>query len=345
MEPTVTVIVPVRNEERFIERCLYSVAAQDYPRARIDVLVVDGRSTDLTRQVVARFAAESTLDLRLLDNPARKAAAAMNVGLREARGDIIVRVDGHATLAPDYVRRAVAALEASSAECVGGVLATEGRSPVGRAIAAAMSSRFGVGGAMFRTGGAAGPVDTVAFGAYRRRVFDRLGPFREDIDAGEDDEFNYRLRDAGGAIILLPELRATYAARETLPALWRQYLAYGLAKPRVLQLHPSQAQARHLVPPAFVAALALSALAVLAGKPLALRALAGVYTLVAAIASLRLAVQHGPRLLLPLFAAFPCMHIAYGCGFLAGLYGLARRSLRHAISPDSARRDAEAHRH
>ncbi|MEX0749839.1 MAG: glycosyltransferase family 2 protein [Dehalococcoidia bacterium] len=341
MEPFVTVIAPVRNEERYIERCLYSLARQDYPRERIEVLVVDGRSDDRTREIITRFAAESTLDTRLIDNPARTAAAAMNIGLRLARGDIIVRIDGHATLAPDYLRRAVHALDASGADCVGGVLHSEGDTYAGRAIAAAMSSRFGAGGAAFRTGGSAGPVDTVAFGACRRRVFDILGGFREDIDAGEDDEFNYRLRDAGGVILMLPELRATYTVRDNLRGLWRQYFSYGRAKPEVLRLHPAQAQPRQLAPAAFVGALAVASVLVLRGRATPLRRLVGAYALATACASLLAAFRRGLQHLPVLPLVFASIHIAYGIGFLAGVANVVRRYL----TGERAAGDASASTH
>jgi GT2 family glycosyltransferase len=342
MEPLVSIIVPVRNEERYIERCLYSIAAQDYPRDRIEVIVVDGRSGDRTPEIVARFAAESTLDVRLIDNPARKAAPAMNIGVRAASGDVIVRIDGHAALAHDYVRRAVAALDASGADCVGGVLVSEGDTYAGRAIAVAMSSPFGVGGAAFRTGGAAGRVDTVAFGAYRRDVFETLGPFREDIDAGEDDEFNYRLRDAGGVILLLPELQATYTVRGGLTALWRQYFAYGSAKPRVLWLHPAQTQIRQLVPAAFVGALAASSVMGITGRKGAFKAVAGTYALAATAASVVLGVRRVVSLIPAMLAVFPCMHIAYGSGFMGGLIGLARSLLSGAPAGPGAHKSTDA---
>jgi GT2 family glycosyltransferase len=325
MEPFVSVIAPVRNEERYIERCLYSVARQDYPRSRIEVIVVDGRSGDRTREIVHRFAAESTLDVRLLDNPAGSAAAAMNIGLREARGHVIVRLDGHAALAPDYLPHAIAALDGSGADCVGGVLDNEGDTFIGRAIAAAMSSRFGVGGAAFRTGGGPGRVDTVAFGAYRRRVFDILGEFREDIDAGEDDEFNYRLRDAGGVILLDPRLRATYVVRGDLRGLWRQYFAYGRAKPRVLRLHPSQVQARQLAPVALVSGIGAALFVAAFGTARPFKLVSGVYAIGVTAASVITAARRGVGLLPVLPAAFATMHVAYGLGFAAGAMTLARR--------------------
>ena len=246
-EPFISILVPVRNEERYIERCLYSIARQDYPRSRFEVLVIDGQSTDRTKLIVSRFAAESTVDLRLLQNARYRTAAGMNIGLAEARGEVIVRVDGHASIEPDFLSRSVEALYETRADCVGGVIESEGDTYMGRAIALAMSSRFGVGGASFRTGGE-GPVDTVAFGAYRREVFDRIGGFAEDIDKGEDDELNYRLRDHGGTIVLVPGIRARYTVRGDLRSAWRQYIGYGQAKPEVLRRHPAQAQARQLVP-------------------------------------------------------------------------------------------------
>ncbi|HYM14039.1 MAG TPA: glycosyltransferase family 2 protein [Dehalococcoidia bacterium] len=331
-EPFVTAIVPVRNEARYIERCLYTLARQDYPRERFEVLVVDGRSDDATRPIVSRFAAESMLDLALLDNPRRKTAAGLNIGLEAARGDVIVRVDGHAAVAPDFVRRSVSALIESGADCVGGVIESEGDTYAGRAIAIAMASRFGVGGAAFRVGGR-GAADTVAFGAYRRDVFDRIGRFTETIDRGEDDEFNYRLRDAGGTIVLVPGIHARYTVRGGFGGLWRQYFGYGRAKPEVLRRHPSQARLRQLAPAALVLALAAAIARAVSGSAAPLRALAVVYTGAATIVSLALASQRRWRYLPLLPIAFACLHLSYGLGFIAGLMGLGGRSLVRAARP------------
>ena len=339
-QPFVSILVPVRNEERYIERCLYSIARQDYPRSRFEVLVIDGQSTDQTKQIVSRFAAESTIDLRLLQNPRYKTAAGLNIGLADARGEVIARVDGHATIAPDFLGRSVDALFETHADCVGGVIESQGDTYLGRAVALAMASRFGVGGASFRIGGE-GPVDTVAFGAYRRDVFDRIGGFAEDIDKGEDDELNYRLLDHGGTIMLVPGIRARYTVRGTLDAVWRQYAGYGRAKPEVLRRHPAQARPRQLVPAAFVMALGASIFAAILGRTGALKALLLVYTLAATIASLALVPRHGWRRLPPLPVVFACLHIAYGYGFLAGCVGLVGRILTRTarggvrLSPDA----------
>ncbi len=335
-QPFVSILVPVRNEERYIERCLYSIARQDYPRDRLEVLVIDGESDDATRAIATRFEAESTIDLLLLANPARKTAAALNIGLQHARGDVIVRVDGHASIAPDFLRRSVTSLFESGADCVGGVIESEGDTYVGRAIALAMSSRFGVGGASFRVGGE-GPADTVAFGAYRRSVFASVGGFAEDIDKGEDDEFNYRIRDHGGTILLAPDIRASYTVRGSLWALWRQYFGYGRAKPEVLRRHPAQAQPRQLAPAVLVGALAATGTAAMFGRATGFKLVAGPYALAAAIASLAVCVRHGWRYLPPLPIVFVCLHLSYGAGFLAGLAGLAGRTFARRARSDAPR--------
>lgn len=339
-QPFVSVLVVVRNEERYVERCLYSLAAQDYPRSRFEVLVIDGQSTDSTKQIVSRFAAESTVDLRLLQNARFRTAPGLNVGLREARGEVIVRVDGHAWAAPDFLSRSVEALFETRADCVGGVIESEGDTYVGRAAAAVMSSRFGVGGAAFRVGGE-GRADTVAFGAYRRDVFARIGGFAEDIDKGEDDELNYRLLDAGGTIMLVPGIRAGYTVRGDLGGLWRQYRGYGRAKPEVLRRHPAQARMRQLAPAAFVGAIGVTSMMAIFGRRGPLAGLAAVYTLAATIASLALVPRHGWRQLPLLPVVFACLHVAYGTGFLSGLLGLSGRILSRT-SHSGAHQSTEA---
>jgi glycosyltransferase involved in cell wall biosynthesis len=337
------VLVPVRNEERYIERCLYSIANQDYPRGLIEVIVIDGQSDDSTREIVTRFAHESTIDLRLIENPRRVPAPAMNLGIDAARGDVILRVDGHAALAPDYLRLCIDALYADDADCAGGVLESEGDTYTGAAIALAMSSRFGVGGAAFRVGGAGAAgtaaVDTVAFGVYRRDVFDRIGRFAEDLEHGEDDEFNYRLRDAGGTILLVPRARSRYTVRGDLPSLWRQYFGYGRAKPEVLRRHATQAQPRQFAPAMFVAALGYFGIGALFGRGGAIKSLVGVYTLLATLASLVLASGHGWRRLPLLPAVFACLHVSYGLGFLTGVLGLAGSRVQSARPGTRAGRD------
>lgn len=323
-QPFITVILPIRNEARYIAQCLDAVVAQDYPRAKIEILVADGMSDDGTRDIITQFIMRDAR-VQLIDNPERIVPTALNRGIRAARGEVIIRVDGHAVIAPDYVRRCIDNLAVVDADCVGGTISTVGQTQIARAIAIAQSSPFGVGSAVFRYATRAQYVDTLAFGAYRRKVFDRLGWFDEELVRNQDDEFNFRLIRAGGRIWLDPQIRSTYYSRSTLRGLWRQYFEYGFWKVRVIQKHRQPASWRHLVPATFVLALMLSLLASVVFQSLFW--FAGVllpYALASIGAAAWLGIRNGWRNILILPLAFATMHLAYGIGFLVGLVRFAR---------------------
>ncbi|MBZ0115122.1 MAG: glycosyltransferase family 2 protein [Thermoanaerobaculia bacterium] len=322
----VSVVMPVRNEGAFIERALSAVLAQDFPCEKTEILVVDGASDDDTVEVAQRCAAAAGRKIRVLDNPGRIAAKALNIAVRAAHGRIIVRVDGHCIVAGDFVRRSVESLEESeSIGCVGGVLDTVGEGLVGRGVAAAMSSRFGVGGSAFRVGTReAKDVDTVAFPAFRAEALASAGPFDEELVRNQDDEYSYRLRSLGYRVVLDPAIRATYFSRATLRSTLRQYRQYGWWKVRVLQKHPRQMRARQFVPPLFVAAIGGS-LALLPVTVWPLVGLLTAYGLANGAASLAVARDSGWSLLPVVSAAFACLHFGYGIGFLAGLVRFAGR--------------------
>jgi glycosyltransferase involved in cell wall biosynthesis len=315
------VLVPVRNEAGFIGRCLAALAAQSYPRDRFEVILIDGESTDET------LAEATGVPDAVLSNPGRTTASGLNLGLTKARGEVIVKVDGHTRVDSGFIAANVAALRESGADATGGPIRTIGQGPIGRAIALAMSSPFGVGDTAFRHSQHEQWTDTVPFGAYRREVFQRIGGFAEDIDRGEDDEFNYRLRKHGGRILMTPRVSADYYARSTYPGLIRQYWGYGLAKVAVLQRHPERLRLRHLVPPAFVLTLAgSSALSLVMPRLLRLTGLAtAVYLAASTIASLRIASRGHWRELPFLPAAFASIHLAAGVGMIAGCLRLRRR--------------------
>lgn len=339
---TVTVIVPVRDEAAPLSRCLASLLAQDFPAARMEILVVDGMSSDGTDRVARDAARGAAASIRVLANPRRTAAAAMNLGIREARGDVIVRLDAHAEAAPDFVRRSLEALGRTGADCVGGPIETVGEGATGRAIALSMSSRFGVGGASFRTGSARETdVDTVAFGAYRRAAFERAGTFDEAFVRNQDDEFHLRLARAGGRIVLVPGIRTTYRCRDSLGALARQYFGYGAWKPRVLAKHGRLPALRAFVPPVFVAALAASVVVAIATRePRWLLAVAWPYAVANLAASLVAAAPSAWSVLPGLPAAFATLHVAYGLGFWAGMLSPRRGDELERIRRFYARRDA-----
>jgi succinoglycan biosynthesis protein ExoA len=327
--PFVSVIVPMRNERRHIERCLRSMAAQDYPHDRFEVIVVDGDSNDGSRDLVESIRDEVP-NLRVLENRGRHTSRGLNIGLAFARGEVIARVDAHAAVEVDFLSQSVAALRRTNADVVGGPITTLGEGPTGEAIAVAVSSPFGVGNAVFRYSQREQWTDTVAFPSYRRDVFDRIGPF-EEIEGGEDDEFHYRLRDAGGQILLTPSIRSTYFARRSLWELARQYFGYGQAKVVVLSRHPRRTRLRQLVPSLFVLALLASVLLALFGGwfTMGIAALVGAYVAISLGASVLVARTRGWRHLWRLPLAFACMHLAYGLGFLTGL---VRRAFGQAVA-------------
>ena len=322
-----SIILAVRNEEGFIGACLDALAGQDYPRERFEVLLIDGASDDTTL-FEARMAAERHgLPVEVRTNARRSTAAGLNLGLALARGSVIIKVDGHTLVDPTFVSASVDALQRHEADAAGGRIRTLARTEAGRAIALAMSSRFGVGDAAFRHADQPQWTDSVAFGAYRRDVFERVGRFAEDIDRGEDDEFNYRLRDHGGRILLTPAIGSVYYARDSLGALLRQYWSYGLAKANVLLRHPRRLRPRHLVPSTFVLTLAAGVLLCPLGRRFAwLTALAGgAYAAANVFATLLIAGRHGRRTALYLPFAFATIHLAAGAGLIAGL-------MRHVLS-------------
>lgn len=325
MSASVSVILPVRHEGRSFVATLTAVLAQDYPNL-VEVLVVDGMSEDATREVVRELAARDPR-LKLLDNPGKIVPCAMNVGIRAARGEFIVRVDGHTIVAPDYVSRCVAAWKASGAACVGGRMDAVGATPFGRLVALATGSSFGVGNSHFHYSEEPRFTDSVYLGAWPRATLLAAGGFDEEMVRDQDDELNYRLRKLGGTIWLDPSIVSSYTPRGDLRKLWRQYYQYGLWKVRVFQKHPSMLSLRHFAPSLFVIAGAAAAIAATFtgwGRALFFAG-AAIYLAGAFLASLRLPGTVRERLLLPI--VFFILHAAYGTGFLVGAFRFAPRWL------------------
>jgi glycosyltransferase involved in cell wall biosynthesis len=325
--PRVTVIMPCRNERAHIRQSLASVLASDLPPADMEVLVVDGASTDGTADLV-REIARSEPRVRLLENPARIVPTALNRAIREAAGDVIVRLDAHNEYPPEYIPRLVGWLERTGADNVGGAWVTRpgAPTPVAQGIARALSHPFGIGNAKYRLGvGDPVRVDTVPFGCYRRDVFDRIGLFDEELVRNQDDEFNLRLIRAGGTVLLVPDVVSYYHARASFRQLARMYYQYGYYKPLVIRKVGAVMTARQLAP----AALILGLLVLVAGSIAwtALRPLLGVavslYLVAAAVAAAHAAKGMGWRTAASSFLAFPILHFGYGIGFLWGAARLA----------------------
>jgi glycosyltransferase involved in cell wall biosynthesis len=319
--PFVSVVMPIRNEAAFISESLGAVLAQDYPADRMEVIVVDGDSTDGTQKVLERYQG-SRPPVIVLSNPARIVPSALNIGIRRAHGEIIVRVDGHTVIAPDYVRKCVQFLKRGDAENVGGPMRPQGQSYFGQAAALATTCPFGIGNSRFHYAEQEQLTDTVYLGAYWRQIFDRIGFFDEEFICNQDYELNYRLRAAGGRILCTPEIQSAYYCRGSLSAIWRQYFSYGFWKVRTLRKHPRSLKARQTAAPAMVLGiLVLLVLGFFFPPAWYLLALAAIIYLGLGIPfALRQSIAAGtPGLWVGVVLAFLTIHLAWGSGFWVGV--------------------------
>lgn len=335
--PLVTVIIPCRNEERYIGPCVESIIGNDYPKDRLEVLVVDGMSDDRTREILADYVARYPW-IRLIDNPRRIAPAALNLGIRASTGSVLVRVDAHATYPTHYVSRLVAALEEYGADNVGGVLRTlpGGKGAMAEAVAIAMAHPFGVGSSRFRIGTSTPRwVDTVAFFCVRRELFDRVGLFDEELIRDQDGEFNGRVIKQGGRILLVPDVELQYYARPTLRQTARMFYQYGYFKPFVARKLGRVMTLRQLVPPLFLAALVFSGVfsVIWPWASLGFALISGSYVLVVGGAAIHTALKRRPRVGLALAAVLPVMHVCYGVGYWRGILSLVIPRRQEATAP------------
>lgn len=311
--PSVSVIMPVRNEAAHLADAVASILAQGYP-GPFEVCLAVGPSTDGTEALAADLAASHPA-VSVVANPAGVTPAGLNAAIAATSGEILVRVDGHAQLSPGYITRAVATLQRTGAVNVGGVQRAEGITPLQQAIAVAMTSPLGAGGARFHIGGTEGPVDTVYLGVFQRTALEAVGGFDETLIRNQDYELNIRLRQAGGVVWFDPELWVTYRPRSTLRALSRQYAEYGAWKRHVLRRHPESLKLRQALPP-------MVTLAVLGGlvvapwwrRALLAPSVYGAGVLVGAVAT---AGVRRPALAARLMAVLPTMHLSWGLGFFA----------------------------
>jgi glycosyltransferase involved in cell wall biosynthesis len=322
-------VVPIYNEAARLDVFLASLTQQDYPSDRVEVLLIDGGSTDGTRERIGVFVAGRP-GYRLVDNPKRIQASAFNAGVRAAQGDVIVRLDAHAMYPANYVKQCVDTLRQTGAAVVGGrwVIEPGGPGLVARAMAAFGRSRFGVGGSRLRVGGRAGPADTIPFGTFRREVFGQVGLMNELLVRGEDNEFYGRVRSAGQIVYFNPEIVSTYFARGTLRGFLSQMFGNGLYHILTLLINPLGCSVRHLVPFAFVLFLLTFSVAGFVWRPIWLvgAMILAVYLLADLAASVAVARKEGWRHLLVLPWLFPLVHITYGLGTLSGVFyfGLPR---------------------
>ena len=315
----VSVIVPVYNAAATVGRCLTSILEQDYPPEKVEIIVVDGMSTDSTAAVVRNFVRDHPR-IKIFSNPLRRVPPALNIGIRESKGEVIVFVGGRGgVLAPDFVSKCVENLrKVKEAAVVGGVLEVGYDSFMGKAIGLALSCPFGVSTARYRYASEPRFVDTVGYGAYRREIFDEVGFTDENMCHAVDDEFNWRIVNAGYKIFMNPEIKYLYYGRESVPGLFVQYFGYGRGRAMAVRKHPSRLRIKHLIPPVFALFLPVGLVLSLLVRGLWIPyvSVLGSYAVLSLFASARIAAREGWKLMLVLPAIFFTVHVSYGLGFL-----------------------------
>ncbi len=331
MPPRVTIAMPAYNEERYIEACIASVQAQDYPKELIEILIADGRSTDRTLEILAQLAARDPR-IKVVDNPDRLQAAGLVQLVKQAHGDIIVRMDVHCEYAADYVRTCVETIERTGADNVGGAQRAKAKTFFQRALCAALASPLGVGGAKYRSVDADGFVDTVFLGAFRRRVFETVGMWDPRAITNEDAELNQRILESGGQIYLSRDIVVHYFPRDSYATLAKQYFKYGRGRARTLIKLGGFPTLRPALPFLLVAGVGTIALTppLWPLGPLASAA----YALATGAEALRVGGTLGARSIGAVWGMFPVLHISHGIGFAAGLW----QYLRHPDWPKEPER-------
>ena len=320
--PTITLVMPVRNEEDYLEACLDSIVATTTSDSQLELLIYDGASTDRSREIIGEYVGRHPW-IQLLANPERFQSWAFNRGVAAARGEFLIRLDAHTVYAPDYIAECVRLLGSSGASNVGGVQRSVGTTPVTRAIAAAVASPFAAGDAKYRYATEPTFADTVYLGAWRTETIRRLGGMRVEWLVNEDYELNIRLREQGGTILVSPTIQCEYAVRPGLRPLARQYFRYGMWKIKTLWAHPRSFRWRQAIAPGFVLYLIAAAVTFRWLGPIVLGPLA-LYGLGNAAASWSVIRRVGTERAYLIPVLFLLIHLSWGSGFLVGLVRFIR---------------------
>jgi len=320
-EPAVSVIIPVLNEERFLKQSVQAILNQNYS-GQLEIILALGPSKDDTNIIAHELAEDQRI--KLVENPSGRTAAALNNAIKNSNFDIIVRLDGHAIVDSNYIKNAVKTLVESGADNVGGLMKAEGTNAFEKSVAAAMTSKFGVGNAPFHVGGKSGEADTVYLGTFRKSALERVGYFDESFIRAQDWEMNYRIRKTGGKIWFNPDLVVSYRPRNNLLQLAKQYFEYGQWRKQVTKTYPETVSMRYLAPPITVSGLIAGFIMVLFSKILDINWLQIgwlaplVYLTVILLAFLSIGSKIGLLSRLYLLLVLPTMHLSWGVGFLKG---------------------------
>ncbi|UQZ84339.1 Poly-beta-1,6-N-acetyl-D-glucosamine synthase [Paenibacillus konkukensis] len=315
----VSIVMPVYNEEQYIEACIHSLLKQDYSRLSMEWIFVDGCSKDRTKLILDSFKQRFPDLIKIHDNPNKTVPYAMNIGIKAATGKYIIRLDAHSEYAFDYISKCVYYLEVTDADNVGGIAKTKSRGFTGNAIALMLSSKFGVGNSQFRTNGRSGYVDTVPFGAFRRETFIKYGLYDERLTRNQDNEMNYRIRRNGGKIYMAEDIQFAYYCRDRISGIVDMAIKNGKWNVITSKLCPGSMGVRHFVPFFFLISLIIMPILTLLFQPFGWLFTSEIilYFLLAMFFAIKdtTEVKYTPMLLI----LFPLFHISYGFGSFLGV--------------------------
>ncbi len=329
MNKTVSVVLPVYNESKYIDKCIRSLLQQDYPRENMEWIFVDGNSTDDTVKRIDSYRYDYPELIRAIDNPDRIVPIAMNLGISASVGKYIVRMDAHSEYAPNYISRCVYHLDNTGADNVGGVAETKSIGFMGGCIAKVLSSRFGVGNSAFRTEGKSGPVDTVPFGAFRREVFSKYGGFDERLVRNQDNEINYRIRKNGGKVLLYDDIRFSYYCRDSVKGVLEMALKNGMWNVITMKLCPGAMGIRHFVPMLFVLSIVGLTLFGTLHKVFLILLISELLLYFALDVYFSARLAGGLKEFINIIYLFPLFHITYGLGSFRGILRLFSKDFRN----------------
>ncbi len=323
-QPFVSALLVTRNEQAYIEKAMMSLIDQTYPKDKYEIVIIDGESTDDTLKIVKRLIDRyktNTFDIRVINNPKHILASGWNLGIRDAKGEYVVRIDAHAEAAKDFIEKNVETmLKASDAVCVGGKLTTKSLEGDDDTISKVLSSPFGVGNSSFRVSDEAGYADTAVYGLYRKDIFEQVGYFNEKYVRNQDIELHARIRAAGGRFYFDPQINCVYYSRNTVKKMVRQAFGNGKWNMVLLKNQNSALRLRHLVPFAFVLFLTAATVLGFLSKYF--------WYLEIGVVSLHLAMgifaaakkTKNVSEILTMPFLFLLLHLSYGAGYLAGIF-------------------------
>lgn len=328
---SVSLIIPVYNEEKYIEGFIDSILKQDYDFGMVELIFIDGNSKDNTKKLILKKLHDSNISFKILDNEKSITPVSLNIGIKESKGDIIIRLDAHSKYPINYITKCVYYINHVDADNVGCIIETESEGKVGNAIASVLSSKFGVGDSKFRTNAKSGYVDTVPFGTFRRTLFDKIGYFDERLPRNQDSEFNHRIIKNGGKIYLFDDIRITYYPRNTIKKLVKMAILNGKWNLFTSYLAPGSMKLRHFVPFIFVLSL-IFGIAILFTKCTVLKLLFMLelilYFALDILFSLKNIKKRGLSEPLLCFVIYPIFHITYGLGTLMGIFLIIKNKLK-----------------